>query len=167
MNSLSFKTEALIYCMRFPANKVRVNQRQQLGNKLICSFCCFTSQSSAMVMAGRSVHLTTLSWARAFNQYFVHILSLLTDNTLLEWFSGREENDRRNYFMINIHERMGPGGDRTCDPWICSQTRICCQTCYRLRYVAPCNKLMNKFCQFAYLFYFYQVKISFTVLYSI
>ena len=35
-----------------------------------------------------------------------------------------------------IHESMGPGRDQTCDPWICSQTLICCQTCYRLRYVA-------------------------------
>ena len=31
---------------------------------------------------------------------------------------------------------MGPGQDRTRDHWICSQTRICCQTCYRLRYAA-------------------------------
>ena len=31
---------------------------------------------------------------------------------------------------------MGPGWDRTHDPWNCSQTRICCQTRYRLRYVA-------------------------------
>ena len=38
--------------------------------------------------------------------------------------------------MINPHESMGPGRDRTCDPWICSQTRICCQTRYRLRYAA-------------------------------
>ena len=36
--------------------------------------------------------------------------------------------------MINLHESMGPGRDRTRDPWICSQTRICCQTRYRLRY---------------------------------
>ena len=50
--------------------------------------------------------------------------------------SGREENDRRNYFMINLHESMGPGRDRTRDPWICSQTRICCQTRYGLRYAA-------------------------------
>ena len=31
---------------------------------------------------------------------------------------------------------MGPDRDRTRDPWICSQTRICCQTRYRLRYAA-------------------------------
>ena len=29
---------------------------------------------------------------------------------------------------------MGPGMNRTRDPWICSQTRICCQKRYRLRY---------------------------------
>ena len=38
--------------------------------------------------------------------------------------------------MINPHESMGPGRGRTRDPWICSQTRICSQTGYRLRYVA-------------------------------
>ena len=31
---------------------------------------------------------------------------------------------------------MGPGRDRACDPWICSQTRICCQTRKRMRYAA-------------------------------
>ena len=31
---------------------------------------------------------------------------------------------------------MGPDRDRTRDPWICSQTRICNQTRYRLRYAA-------------------------------
>ena len=35
--------------------------------------------------------------------------------------------------MINLHESMGPGRDRTRDPWICIQTHICCQTRYRLR----------------------------------
>ena len=34
----------------------------------------------------------------------------------------------RNYFMINLHESMWPGWDRTRDPWICSQTCICSQT---------------------------------------
>ena len=52
---------------------------------------------------------------------------------------GKEENGRRNYFMINLHESMGPGRDRTREPWICSQTRICCQTHYRLRYAARCR----------------------------
>ena len=41
---------------------------------------------------------------------------------------GREENDCRNYFIINLHKSMGPGQDRTRNPWICSQTSICCQT---------------------------------------
>ena len=57
----------------------------------------------------------------AVNQYFMHTLSLETDNNP-SWISGREENGRRNYFMINIQESMGPGQDWTRDPWICSQT---------------------------------------------
>ena len=35
-----------------------------------------------------------------------------------------EENDYRNYFMIYLHESMGPSWDQTRDPWICSQTNI-------------------------------------------
>ena len=31
---------------------------------------------------------------------------------------------------------MGQGRDQTLDPWICSQTRICSRTRYRLRYAA-------------------------------
>ena len=50
---------------------------------------------------------------------------------MIQW-----KGDRRNYFMINPHESMGPGQDRTRDPWICSQIRICSQTRYRLRYAA-------------------------------
>ena len=38
--------------------------------------------------------------------------------------------------MIILHESMGPGRDRTRDPWNCSQTRICSQTHYRLHYAA-------------------------------
>ena len=69
------------------------------------------------------------------NQYFVHIMSLVTDNNLF-WISGREENGCRNYYMINLHESMGPGRVGARDPWICSQTRICNQTGYRLHYAA-------------------------------
>ena len=34
---------------------------------------------------------------------------------------------------------MGPGRDRTRDPWICSQTRLC----YRLRYAARSSFLFK------------------------
>ena len=66
----------------------------------------FTSQSTAMVMLRRSVHLTTLFLGKldkAVNQYLVHILSNVNDN------KQKEEDERRNYFTINIHESMGPG----------------------------------------------------------
>ena len=38
--------------------------------------------------------------------------------------------------MINLHESVGLGRDPTHNPWICNQTFICCQTCYRLCYTA-------------------------------
>ena len=62
--------------------------------------------------------------------------SYLTTTLLNDSFSGKEENDHRNYFMINLHESMGPCRDRTHDPWICSQTHICSQTLYRLHHAA-------------------------------
>ena len=75
----------------------------------------------------------TFSWA-SLNKWVTRTsctyFSLLLTKTLLDWFSGREENDCRNYFMINLHKT--PGWDRTHDPWICSQAHICSQTCYRL-----------------------------------
>ena len=49
-------------------------------------FVCFVAlrpKSTAMVMVERSVHLTTLFLGKleqAVNQYFVHILLLVTDN---------------------------------------------------------------------------------------
>ena len=53
------------------------------------------------------------------NQYFVHILLLVTDNNP-SLIRGSEENGRRNHFWINFHESMGLGQDQTPDPWICS-----------------------------------------------
>ena len=35
---------------------------------------------------------------------------------------------------------MGPGRGGSHNPWICSQTHICCQTCYQLRYTARLNR---------------------------
>ena len=38
---------------------------------------------------------------------------------------------------------MGPGQDRTRDPWNCSQTRICSQTRYRLRYATRSHNMQQ------------------------
>ena len=51
----------------------------------VCLFCCFSPQSTAMVIVGRSDHLRNHTYflgklEQAVNQYFVHILSLVTDN---------------------------------------------------------------------------------------
>ena len=102
---------------------------------IFCLFCCFTSQVNSYGHGGTvSSPNHNLSWASlnkrltSLRQYFVHILLLVTDNNP----SWMEENDLRNYFMVNLHESMGPSLDQTSDPWICSQTRICSQTCYWL-----------------------------------
>ena len=110
-------------------------------------FCCFTSQVNSYGHGGTVSSLTTLfSWASLNKQltstsckYFCVYLT----TTLLEWFRGREENDHRNYFMINLQESMGLGLDWTRDPWICSQTRICCKTRYQLHYVARSSALSS------------------------
>ena len=61
----------------------------QLDQASCLIFVCFVfvalrPKSTAMVIAGRSVHLTTLFFLgkleQAVNKYFVHILSLVTDN---------------------------------------------------------------------------------------
>ena len=60
-------------------------------------FVCFVAlrpKSTAMVMAGRSVHLTTLFFlgklVQAIRQKFVHILSLVTDNNPSWMIQGKE-----------------------------------------------------------------------------
>ena len=114
-------------------------ERDFISFMSVC-FVALRPKSTAMVIAGRSVHLTTLfSWASLNKQLTSTLCTyfrLWLTTTLLEWFRGREENDRRNHFMINLHKSMEPGRDLTRDPWICSQTRICCQTLYWLRYAA-------------------------------
>ena len=60
---------------------MHLNKIKILVNSL-CLFVCFVAlcpKSTAMAMAGRSVHLTTLFPGQAVNQYFVHILSLVTN----------------------------------------------------------------------------------------
>ena len=68
-------------------------------------------KSTAMVMAGWMISSPNqvFSWASLNKQLTstsCTYIRLLLTTTLLE-FSRREENDRRNYFMINLHESMG------------------------------------------------------------
>ena len=67
-------------------------------------FCCFTSQVNSYGHGGTvSSPNHTFSWA-SFNKQLTSTsctcFRLWLTTTLLEWFSGREENDRRKYFMI-------------------------------------------------------------------
>ena len=65
-------------------------------------------------------HLFRDKLEQAVNQCFVHILALVTDNNPSSMTQRKGGDDHRNYFMINLHERMGPGWDRTRIPLICS-----------------------------------------------
>ena len=69
------------YVLIFALSSVYISIYYVLG--LFVCFVALRPKSTAMVIAGRSVHLTTLSLGKleqAVNQYFVHILSLVTDN---------------------------------------------------------------------------------------
>ena len=114
-----------------------------LKHKLTLLFCLFLLLLYAASQRGHGGTVSspnhTFSWAslnKQFTSTSCTYFRLQLTTTLLEWFSRTEENDCRNYFMINLHESMGPGRDQTSDPWICRQTRICCQTHYWLRYAA-------------------------------
>ena len=72
------------------------------------------------------------------------ILSFVTDNNP-SWIDGREETVRRNYFMINLHEIMGPGWDRTHDPWINSKTGICLLICDKLAIILLVKDLLYSY----------------------
>ena len=76
----------------------------------LCSFLCCVALPVYVPSMGNGQftkpHFYLGKLEQVVNQYYVHILSLVTDNHP----SGIEENDRRNYFMINLHESMGPDG---------------------------------------------------------
>ena len=94
---------------------------------LVCLFRLNDSYSpSQQLCSCQDCQFTLFSWAsltKWLTTYFLHILSLVTNNNP-SWISGREENCRRNYSMINLQESMGPGQDQTGDPWICVQTHM-------------------------------------------
>ena len=74
---------------------------------MICLKFYFLVNSYGYVMTVSSPS-HTFSWAsltKLLNQYFVHILSLVNDTNFLN--QRNEENDRRNYFMINLYESIG------------------------------------------------------------
>ena len=80
-------------------------------DNLFCFVCCFTSQSTAMVMAEWSVHLTTLFLGKleqAVYQYFVHKLSLVMPRSHIHG------SPRRFYYGLNL--RDDPGNANFCSP---------------------------------------------------
>ena len=77
----------------------------------VCLFCCFTSQVNSYGHGG------TVSSPNTFfpGQAWTSSLPVLCAHAFAcswEWFSGREENDPRNYFMINLQKYgTGPGSN--------------------------------------------------------
>ena len=55
---------------------------------------------------------------------------------------------------------MGPDRDRTRDPWICSQTHICSQTRYQLRYAAWYDQVSNIFIRILFVTKFHKILIK-------
>ena len=85
--------------------------------------CCIKPEGFTSIKVNSYGHVRTVSspyhnfpgqtWLKAVNQYFMHILPLVTDNNPSWILSKGGESERRNYFMINLHESMGQGRDRT------------------------------------------------------
>ena len=69
-----------------------------------------------MAMSRRSVHLTTLFYCACLTKLPAKTCASNRQQPFLN--QRPEENDCRNYFMINLNERMGPGQVRKRDPWI-------------------------------------------------
>ena len=68
------------------------------------------SQLIAMVMTRRLVHLTTVLRRASLTKWFTSTSHTFAYNWQQPFLNQREiENDRMNYFMINLHEGMGPG----------------------------------------------------------
>ena len=80
------------------------------------------SQLTAMVMLGRSVHLTTFFPGQAWPST-VLCAHTFPCNWQHPFLNQQEENDHRNYFMINLQENIGLGQDWTLNLWICSGPR--------------------------------------------
>ena len=82
MNPSTF-SEVFITIDEYDNLQIRPSDERTISKLFVCLFCYFKSQSTAMVMAGRSVHLSTLFLGKLeqeVNQYLVHILSFVTDN---------------------------------------------------------------------------------------
>ena len=107
---------------------------------LFCLFVALRLKTTAMVIAGRSVHLAHFFLGKleqAVNQCFVHVLLIVTDNNLAE--GRRMTVDIISWSISTKSIRLDR--DPTPDSWICRQTRICCQTLYRLCYSARIHYL--------------------------
>ena len=116
-----------------------------LMSYLFC-FVCFVAlrpKSTAMVMAGQSVHLTALfpgqAWTSSLQVLRAHTFAC---NWQQPFLNDSAEGRRMTVETISwsISTKVWDRARiQLATPWICSQTCICCQTRYQLRYPAPFN----------------------------
>ena len=76
-------------------------------------FACF---STAKVMLKQSISLTTFFSCARVTKWLTSSLCIYTHVCLHFLNQWKEENECRKYFMINLHESMGMGRDRTHNP---------------------------------------------------
>ena len=109
-----------LHVTRMPPTKFPFNPHVFRKEKLFVEFqenhylfSCFTSQVNSYVYGGTvSSPNHTFSWAGLYKRLTSNLCTYFRSQlktTLLEWISGREENDRWNYFMINfqVWDRAG------------------------------------------------------------
>ena len=81
----------------------------------VCLYCCFTSQVNSYGHCGTvSSPNHTFSWAglnKRLTSNSCTYFRLYLTTTLLEWISGREENDRRNHDQSPRKYGTGPGSN--------------------------------------------------------
>ena len=96
---------------------------------LFICFCYFTSQVNSYGHGGTVSSLYHTFFTASMNKQLTSTsctyFRLLLTTTVLERFSGREENELRNYLMIDLHESMVPGRDQTREPWTFFNKKKC------------------------------------------
>ena len=112
-------------------------QYYHLANGLFVCFVALRPKSTAMVMAGRPVPITTLFPGQALTSSWpVLCAHTFACNWQQSFLNNSAEGRRITVEIISwststkVQDRVGI---ESRDPWICIQTHICCQTRYRLR----------------------------------
>ena len=101
----------------------------------LCLFCCFRSQVSSYGHGQTVSSPNHTSLNKQLTSTSCTYFRLELTNNPSWMIQGKGGEWLYKLFHDQSPRSMGPGLDRTRDPWICSRARICCHTRYWLRYV--------------------------------